>query len=82
MRSLAAVIAVAGVASAVAACTSPIETIRASPESIELRWYTDNADFDQAQLVAQSYCAERARKPTLGDAFRDQDVSLATFECR
>jgi hypothetical protein len=82
MRALAILLPVAVLASTVAACTSPVQTIGTSPESIKLRWFNADANFDQAQALAHAYCAERARAPALGDTFTDRDVSLATFDCR
>jgi hypothetical protein len=81
VKAVRALIAVSVLTALLSACASPVETIGASPGSVELRWYKYDADFDQAQSVAQAYCGERARRPVLGDTFTDQDVSIATFRC-
>jgi hypothetical protein len=67
------------------ACTEPPEpptVVQQSPNMVELRWFNDSGDLDQATLVARRRCAEYGRQPDLDSISMDEDVSLATFRCR
>jgi len=48
---------------------------------VELRWFNDRGNLDQATPVAQSRCAAYGRQSAFDSINVDEDVSLATFRC-
>ena len=64
------------------ACTEPPTVVQQSPSMVELRWFNDSGDLEQAKPLAQSRCAEYGKQPDFDSVSMDEDVSLATFRCR
>jgi hypothetical protein len=67
------------------ACTEPPEpptVVQQSPSMVELRWFNESGDLEQAKPLAQSRCAEYGKQPDFDSVSMDADVSLATFRCR
>jgi hypothetical protein len=68
-----------------AACTEvpePPTIVQQSPSMVELRWFNDSGDLEQAKPLAQSRCSEYGKQPDFDSVSMDEDVSLATFRCR
>ena len=69
-------------ATACANAPEPPKVVQQSPSMVELRWFNDRANLDQATLVAQRRCAEYGKQPDFNSLSMDADVSLATFHCQ
>ncbi len=75
-------IAVATTLFGLTGCSTPPWTVSRSPETITLRWYTDETDVAAAQSVADSHCRSYGKIAALTSDERSGSIEVAEFRCR
>jgi hypothetical protein len=63
-------------------CGGPPWTLRSSPDSIALRWYSAETPAALADQIAQLDCARSDKSAELTQARRDGSAEIADFRCR
>ena len=64
------------------ACNGPPWTLEQSPDTITLRWYSDETDSAVADSLAQAHCAASSKNVELVSYDQDGSAQIGRYRCR
>ena len=81
MSKLPYLVIAAIVLSSLAACTGEPWTLARTPNSITLRWWSDELADAQATGVAGAYCTQMGKAVEFGSIERSGSASIGHYRC-